>query len=322
MIPSVYISIFGLGLSTVTDLKNAITAKLAQNFQVNWTHIADKKLQILLLHEDFAHMSQLQEDNSNLRILKLNKNKQWAGQIVNDVLYLPLSSTHALSTWLSQFIMTSAVAPAVETAVKVQMPQHKLSHHSISKAFNCIYQGYANLNKFIIQSNGQVLSFFDIQSNEFYSNTQLNIHEMTELEVLPADLNSIVRFKKQFKARDLKHGIWQFVWDHLADDVPEFPFAYRLSTWPQPLHQSQRNVLLKMSAYFSQGHTVDYVQQQMQVGTPLIHRYLFACRIAQMLTEIPVEEHSTTHHLATVSPPAQTGAVRGFLSKLRKKLGL
>ena len=43
MIPSVYISIFGLGLSTVTDLKNAITAKLAQNFQVNWTHIADKK---------------------------------------------------------------------------------------------------------------------------------------------------------------------------------------------------------------------------------------------------------------------------------------
>ena len=77
-----------------------------------------------------------------------------------------------------------------------------------------------------------------------------------------------------------------------------------------------------MSAYFSQGHTVDYVQQQIQVGTTLIHRYLFACRIAQMLTEIPVEEHSTTHHLATVSPPAQTGAVRGFLSKLRKKLGL
>lgn len=326
MNPSLNISVFGLSLSAINDLKQALTIVLAAKFQINWTHIADKNLQILFVHERFSDLAQIERHRHNsLHVLKLGQNEQAAGKIVNNILYLPLYSTHALTEWLSQSLSTELsmdIEPKPAFVAKVSMLQQQLSHQSIRSAFNSIYSEYANISKFLIQSQGQTLSFFDVNSKELYSNTELNIHTMSELEIIPADLNSIVHLRKKFRARDLNHGIWQFVWDNLAEDVPEYHQAYRLRIWPQPMQHQQRNLVLKISAYLSKGCTAQYIQEKMQLSPETVYRYLFACEIAQMLEEIPLEQALQSHPMLLETTPVAESSVRGFFSKLRKKLGL
>lgn len=326
MPPSLNISIFGLSRPVINDLKKVIADQLTPQFQINWTHIADKNLQILFVHENFSHVAQLERhDKTQLHILKLNKNEQTAGEIINNVLYLPLHSTHALIDWLSQSLNTElkTVTESVPKLIaKVSMPRQQLSHQSISSAFNSIYSEYANISKFMIQIQEQTLAFFDVNSKELYYNTELNIHDMTKLEVIPADLNSIIQLKKKFRARDLNHGIWQFVWDNLAEEVPEYHQAYRLRIWPQPMQHKNHHSVLKMSAYLSQGCTVQYIQEKMQISTAMINRYLFACEIAQIMEEIPLEQALKSHPAPLEIAPVVESSVRGFFSKLRKKLGL
>lgn len=325
MTSSLYISIFGLGLSVINDLKQAICAQFSSSIDIYWTNIADKNLQVLLIHDDFSDLPIItNDDRRQLKILKLRQNELQAGEIINDVLYLPLRTTQALAHWLHQafsddFIQTTE--NKIETVASAVMQHQKLSHQSISKAFNCIFHDYANLSKFLIQSQEHSLSFFDVQSKELYSNHHLNMSDMPELEVIPADLNSILLFKKQFKPRDLSHGIWQFVYDHV-DEAPEYMQSYQLQMWPQPLQPQQRHELFKISAYFGQGCSVQYVQSKMNIDHAQLNRFLFACDIAQMLREIPSEQAHSVKAEQIDPTPVQTGALRGVFNQLRKKLGI
>nr|WP_279169284.1 hypothetical protein [Providencia huaxiensis] len=325
MTPSLYISIFGLGLSVINDLKQAICSQFSSSIDIYWTNIADKNLQVLLIHDDFSDLPIITNDDSRpLRILKLRQNEQQAGEIINDVLYLPLRTTQALAHWLKQSFpddFTQTTENKIETVASAVVQQQKLSHQSISKAFNCIFHDYANLSKFLIQNQEHSLSFFDVQSKELYSNHHLKMSEMPELEVIPADLNSILLFKKQFKPRDLSHGIWQFVYDHV-DEAPEYTQSYQLQMWPQPPQSQQRHELFKISAYFGQGCSIQYVQSKMNIDRAQLNRFLFACDIAQILREIPSEQAHTVKTEPIDPTPAQTGAFRGFFNQLRKKLGI
>jgi len=325
MTSSLYISIFGLGLSVINDLKQVISAQFSSSTDIHWTNIADKNLQVLLIHEDFSDLPIIKNDDRHqLKVLKLRQNEQQAGEIINDVLYLPLRTTQALVHWLTLVFPDNyqITENKIETVANAVMQQQKLSHQSISKAFNYIFHDYANLSKFLIQSQEHSLSFFDVQSKELYSNHHLNMSEMPELKVIPADLNNILLFKKQFKPRDLSHGIWQFVYDHV-DEAPEYTQSYQLHMWPQPLQSQQRHELFKISAYFVQGCSVQYVQSKMNIDRAQLNRFLFACDIAQMLREIPSEQaHTVKAEPIDPTPVQTTGAVRGFFNQLRKKLGI
>ena len=324
---SIYISVLGLSLSVINDLKRIITEQILSQYKINWTNIADKNLQILLISDDLIELTDIKRVNkAHLHILKLSKNENLAGKVRNNTLYLPLHSAGELSEWLKQAI-TIPQSCRDKTAIsgpecKEQPKKPKLSCQAVYSAFDKVYSEYSNINNFMIKSGLNIIAFFDVKKKEFYLNTDLNKFNLSAIEVVPADINNIVNFKSKYKSSDLSHGIWQFVWGCLAYELPEYSKAYQLLSWPQPALKQERNEVLKISAYFSRGCTGQYVQEKMGVSADTVNRYLFACDIARMIGEIPEQEALYIQPAAAGKAPDHTGRVRGFFSKLRKKLGL
>ena len=88
---NVYISIFGLNLSTINDFKNIINNQISSDYKINWTNITDDRLDILLINEDFSEINHVKNINKKTTsILKVSKNEKSAGEIQNNHLYLPL----------------------------------------------------------------------------------------------------------------------------------------------------------------------------------------------------------------------------------------
>ena len=72
---SIYISVLGLSLSVINDLKRIITEQILNQYKINWTNIADKNLQILLISDDLIELTDIKRVNkAHLHILKLSKN--------------------------------------------------------------------------------------------------------------------------------------------------------------------------------------------------------------------------------------------------------
>lgn len=326
MASSVYICILGISQSRISDLKQALVSHFSSFSQIHWTHIADKDLQVLFINEDLFDTIQPQIcSRSQLKILKLSKNEQHAGKIINNVLYFPLRSTYALLEWLSQTVcFTASIEENIATPISPDLrQQYQLSHQSIAKAFDGITNNYPKLSKFIIKTGGQTLSFFDLKTQEMYTNDTIQIRDINGFEIVPADINSIVDFKKQFKPKDLTQAIWQLVWDNVIDDLPTYTQSYQLLAWPQPVQPTQHEIL-KISAYFNQGSSVQYVQSKMGLSSDVLNRYLFACDIAKMIREIPSEHALNLNVTSTASddPIHKESSLRGFFNILRKKLGI
>lgn len=71
---TLYISVFGLNLNVINEIKSIISNKLATNITIHWTHIAHSKLQVLLINDDFIDLPNINKIKHNrLIILKLKK---------------------------------------------------------------------------------------------------------------------------------------------------------------------------------------------------------------------------------------------------------
>ena len=326
MAKSVYVSIFGLRLSTINDLKNIIYNKFSSQFDICWTPISDDRLQILLINDDFSDINYVEKINkSNVRILKLKKNEKLSGELFNNTLYLPINSSQILNEWIS-----NALDDIHETYYNNKkscniFPENAdisntIKHQILTSAFLQVTQEYSGISHFVIENNDKIIACFDLKNREFYQHPELTSITGQDLSIVPANLNIIVKFKKNFQYKELNTGIWQFIWDHSPSDLPEYYGAYRLHHWPQPELDQQRHVVLKISAYFSRGCTVQYIEQKTSINATLINRYLFACHIAQIVEEIP--EKDSLGQITTPLEIQEVSKVRGFFNSLRKKLGL
>lgn len=324
-----YISFFGLGLSVISELKKIISVQYSLYHDIHWTNIADKKLQMLFINDDYIDAMHLKNlDLTKLSVLKLDKNENLAGQVLNDILYLPLKASEHLLVWLEKNILASKKITATPVQPETIKPPHilstlntpTLSHTLISKAFKKISLDYSNNTKFIIRNKNTNIAIFDKNSKEFFLNNETQIDHWDAFEIVPADLNEIIIFKNKYKAVDLNSGIWSFVWMYLAEDTPNYLQAYQLLHWPQPSSAQNRSELLKIAAYFSHGSTVSFIQTQTNFSKKIIERFIFSCEIAQMIETIPVSRAA----ISSETPPQQesNSVIRGFLNKLRSKLGI
>lgn len=323
---SIYISIFGLSLSTINELKNIIFIKFCDQYQINWTHITDIRLQILLINDDFIDLDHVVKmSKTDVQILKLKKNESLSGELINDTLYLPLQFPNSLDSWMAHALERSTLPANFQAMhqpflLETESVSKKIAHQEISLTFRNVHEKYAGISHFVIENNQNIMACFDLKNKEFYRNPELGLIAEGSFSIVPADINSIVNFKKYFQCKELSSGIWQFVWDHTPNEVPEYTHAYRLLHWPQPASLTCRSELFKISAFLSKGCTAQFIHQKTNIRADTIHRYLFACEVAQIVAEIPVKDALDVRALpAEVN---EVSSVRGFFSSLRKKLGL
>ena len=68
---SIYISVLGLSLSVINDLKRIITEQILNQYKINWTNIADKNLQILLISDDLIELTDIKRVNKAYMQIKV-----------------------------------------------------------------------------------------------------------------------------------------------------------------------------------------------------------------------------------------------------------
>ena len=316
---TLYISIFGLNLNVINDIKSIISNKLSETFTIHWTNIADSKLQVLLINDDFIDLPNINKiRHEALIILKLKKNELKANQIEHDTLFLPLTNTNQFEHWLEHSVALRFrdIDPVnVSKPIVVQDIKPKLNALQISQAFK-------DLNKHqrqLLLLDQKPIALIDNLSNEFWIEQNIQITQNSEITLIPADTNTVVTFKYGLESINLQHGLWQFVWDYLDDTPPNYTSHYKLLHWPQPIHCAERQSLLKISAFFMEGSSTQYIAEQIHLSQNFINRYLFACHIAQIIEEIPAMA-SVYHSQKTAQE--SSNPLQSFFRSLRKKLGI
>ncbi len=58
---TIYLSVFGLNLALINELKAIINIALQEKYEISWTHLADSKLQLLLINEDFINIPHIEQ---------------------------------------------------------------------------------------------------------------------------------------------------------------------------------------------------------------------------------------------------------------------
>ena len=315
---TLYISVFGLNLNVINEIKSNISNKLAKNITIHWTHIADSKLQVLLINDDFIDLPNITKIKHNrLIILKLKKNESHANKIEHDTLFLPLTNPTEFENWLVNTVLTQTCEQLQNNILQpiVKDVEYKLNYQQFSN----LYAQINNHQRLLILLDKSPIGLIDNINNEFWIKSQIKILQKSELTLIPADTNTVVNFKYSSKSVNLQHGLWQFVWDYVGYETLAFSKHYKLLHWPQPIDCIERKSLLKMSAFFMEGSSTQYVAEKMQLSQNFINRFLFACDIANMIEEIPAM--ATVFHTQQVVEESSKPLLHFFRS-LREKLGI
>lgn len=100
------ISVFGLKLTTIDELKRIIEGLLPEHYNVNWTNINDASLDILLISHLFYDLPNIVSirQRSNLKTLKIAHDPLLQGQLVQDTFYLPVES-NGIRLWFEQHVL-------------------------------------------------------------------------------------------------------------------------------------------------------------------------------------------------------------------------
>ena len=135
------ISVFGLKLTTIDELKLIIEGVLPETYSINWSNISDAQLDVLLISHLFYDLPNIVaiRTSPHIKTLKIAHDPHLHGQVIEDTLYLPAQST-ALQHWFEQYVLednnsseptlvalaqlqatqSSTISPAIEAPIQQQ----------------------------------------------------------------------------------------------------------------------------------------------------------------------------------------------------------
>lgn len=310
---SLNIAIFGLSLKVLKEIKLAIEKLIPKDILINWTNIADPKLQVLMVNDMFFDAPSIQKliKNPNIRLLRLINNTHQHSKIESNILYLPIIETHFLQTWLDQSINSENKSPE-QTFNK--------SHISQQDLFNIVKEILSPESGLIqvFDQNG-IIAMVDPR-NQWAWVLPENQHRVTDasLNIVYAKMNDRQAFQ-DIQRQDLKNWLWNLLWRSPAfHQFVKNNQCFYLKQWPQPDNKLDRHDLLKMSACFAQGASIITVAESLGLSVNRVSQFVSAALSANL--GILIDHHQVKY------PPQQSasqdsGFMRKFFGKLRRRLG-
>ena len=122
---------------------------------------------------------------------------------------------------------------------------------------------------------------------------------------------------------DLRIWLWKVVNASSAIQLPQVSLNqnFRLEIWPQFEKDLQRRDFLKMAICFSQGAQIDQVKQSLNLSNERVLNFV-ACAVLLQLGRF-IDQNEVKYHIDTKQvETGQMNKLRGFIGKLRRKLGL
>lgn len=320
---TIHISIFGLNLSLINSLKHSLTELLDDRFNLIWTNVTDPDLKLLIINSDFIDLAHIQKiKSSQIPILQIEKNLQYASKIHSNTLYLPFEDNTDLENWLENNAVPYLKSGKVRN---LSTTQHTPSIQKADFAiFDHLFKNIFETSsaKFILKDHQNKIALLDLEQYCFYLNHDVTEINFDALSLDIASLNHVVHFRKNMNPQDLNQGLWNFVWEHMTFTDQTFNQNYLLKKWPQIKNFENRKDIFKLAAIFSEGSNIEYAKVQLKMSEKYIQQFLCVSKLAGILEEISTAQVKYKLSQHTTTPDTNQNSMISFFSKLRKKLGI
>ena len=318
---NINISIFGLSLRALNDLKEQVRKAIPLDISINWTNVSEPDLSALLINDIFYETPSIQNliRTNHLTVLKLSTKSDRNSAIENNTLFLPVIDLQNLQSWLSNNVISR---PSSST------PDHE--HPSPTK----ITQDNTNKQKFLEELinplNGKIqifdqngsLGIADPRAHLFWPEpNRLQQNTNHTLNFTYATMSDSIKVAKE-KTYDLHFWLWNMLWrspDFLELSPTEGSF--KLNFWPQPQDALDRKDILRMSACFSQGASIQLVASHLDIPEIRVRQFVAASLGTNFAISISDGKAKFDPKKAS-APQEEIGMVRKFFGGLRKRLGL
>lgn len=311
---SLNIAIFGLSLKVLSEIKLAIEKLIPQNVLVNWTNIADPKLQVLMVNDMFFDAPSIQKliKNQNIRLLRLINNAAKHGQIEENILYLPIDETVYLKDWLSQSADTDTKHISSTTAQTVDISRQDL--YTIVREILNPENGTIQ----VFDQNG-ILAMVDPRNQWAWVSDQHPNQTNASLNTIYATMNDRQAFNT-IQRQDLKNWLWNVLWRSTSfHKFVQQQDCFYLKQWPQPEDPKDRHDILRMSACFAQGANIITVAEKLGLSVDRVTQFV-SISLATGLGTL-IQKNQVKYPPQHIHSEDDAGLMRKFFGKLRRRLG-
>ena len=321
------IAMFGLSLDIANELKASIQKLIPPTQTIQWVNIASKELDLLLVSDPFFNANTIQSiiKNKSCKFLRLLKDPKKGGEILADGLYYPFDESYDLAKWIQQEFGDVQTITQTTTAATSSSIFPSNTVNQLSQNFRTTVNELLNpRNGFVrIYDQAGEIGIVDTRTERLWLNAERQYHAITPTFSQSYAKNSISSSIQHQEVKDLRVWLWQIIFNSNAyqvDPLKENEY-YKLTAWPQLKKRIERKEILKVSACFARGAKVQHVLQHIEINKNHLAQFLYTAQLLNMLERINSDQAKFATKKNT-SEVENSGVFRGFLSKLRKKLGV
>lgn len=333
---SVYIAIFGLSLRELNDLKILIKSMAPQHMEIQWSNVAESKLQTLLINEDFYKSPSIQRllQNNRINVLKVKSRSDRPGIIENGVLHLPVTDRNALQLWLSEHVFEAKVETLVEQAEREKQQEAEEKQFKAKQQKQDAKKTYAAKAEFVQDlhdpKNGRI-QIFDRHGVLGIADTQRQTF-LVDKSRIKKNTDQTINFTyatmtdsaclSETKQQNLQSYLWNLFWrsPSYLDFAPQ-KGAMKLLAWPQAEEGFDRRDILRLSACFAEGADMEFVAEHLQLDYDRVRQYVVTT-VTAGLGEM-ISKSQANFELAPKSNHANDDQqAHKFLGGLRRRFGL
>lgn len=349
-------AIIGLGRSDVMILRDAFQAEGGAH-RFEWVNADDGQIDLLVVNSFFISSTSIQKIIQQQGMPYLIVDHQLKTPCVEEhALHLPLHEMSSLRHWLNTVLFDQTndsldsvvveipvlsnkieqLAPAKKEIIKPQIAQsnqqtsqvtqshtHKFPEHSLNETITKLVD--LNTGVWEIADQDHVLAVADCANQIIWleprrqgQNSQLR---------LPLSLNKINQIPAGYIPVDLKQWLWQLAWNNENEQsLMSKSVTVQLNAWPQPTDTSQQSLLLAACASLKhQVNSAEGLHTHLKMPIAEAQRLitsLIAVKFATEVRESAAIVQPPVAVIATEVEQEEASFFKGFLSKLRNKLGL
>ncbi|WP_445115115.1 hypothetical protein [Acinetobacter sp. WZC-1] len=308
------IAIFGLSLNVLESIKQKVRSLYDDALKISWSNIADPQLDILLVNDMFFGSPTIQNlvGSQQIPYLRLINKNEKSGHIEGDKLYLPFMATDEIRQWFrDRHLHVPVVQPADKKADQTVQTQDLKK--IVQELF---YERNGNLQ--IFDSSGNI-GLVNTRTEQVWVDSDRKVQGLdSSLNYTYATLQTAEK-ASAVQGQDLRSWLWNVLWH--SPELPQINHTqafYQLQYWPQPDSAHNRQHVFKIAACFEQGASLSQVQKKLDLPLQEIRHFVNVALMMDMLKKIDARQA----RLSSTGAKQSESAVRSFLGKLRRRLGL
>lgn len=311
--------ICGTSLNLQNHLKTEIAMMIPAGIKITWGNIADKNIDLLLVHEMFFYSSSIQKklQNTHIHYLRLQPSSDPSTEITHNILTYPITNLQHLYAWLQNTFF--------DYETRYRLDHYHQVEKQDSNVTTIIHQCLNPLNGYIqLFDKFGFLALVDTKNERIWINqehpTQAFSNHLNQTYATNQFVQEVI---KKWIAQDLRSWLWNKTYQYSEFNLPKINKnqCFKLNIWPKFENTSERQKLVKLASCFHQGAEIKTVATAIHTSDEHTIKFVAICELIQLGKYI---ENTAIKFTALPSGLKTNKSVKiiNFFNKLRQKLGL